>query len=327
MKKRILNILIITFQGVISLLLLVYLIVPVYEESNSSLSGNTTYSPYENWEQSPVRIVSVKNDIVKGTTPDQQLHFYPYLNDESLLILDSIKPVNEALFHFGRSRDDIQYLIKNSNTQGAVVYRSSNSNSLYFPPLKGIHLQLISEEEDLNYLDKLLNEGIPMALIAGEGNTNYLYNQLMTNTGSAFECMKALKEGHNLIVFSDEEVYSSDIESIPVIRNIEWKNDELTIDLSEKGTISIVSSGFNLDTLSQNLHLKIKQANWFRFKVDFLEKGISYLSNPFFRYTDSPYKTIYPKANNQLTIFINLSWLIAVILLNYIINLFRRKYI
>ncbi len=284
------------------------------------------YSPYENWEQSPVRIMRVNNGVLSSALSDNSLHFFNYLADGSLLLLDSLQSSFTSPFFLGHSINDIQFLIKRSKKE-TILFNSAEIVPLRRSQLRGVSMQLINSEIDLAFLDQSLNAGIPMMLVAGEGSSNFQFNQIMTSTGSAADCMNALLGGRNLIVVSKEDVFSADVERIPVIRNIEWKNDELTIDLSKKGNIQVVSSGFTLDTLSQNLHLKINHANWFRFKVDFKDEVISYISNPFFRYSQNPFKMTYPKANNQLTIFINLSWLITIFLLNYFINKFRRKYL
>ena len=323
MNKKQLNILILISQWLLSILLGIYLIVPFYENNISNWKGQDIYSPYKNWKQNPLNIVQFKNNLLTGSKPDSILQLYPFYNQSDIILIDSIDHSLISPFILGHSENDLQYLINKSDTNLLLAYAS---NSDFETPLKGIQVQMISKENDLEKLDKELELGLAMTLLADESDSKYSYNMLLSRSNSASDCLNAIKKGENLIVFSDQEIFYSSLKKIPVIRKIEWKNNELNLDLSQKGNISIVSSEFQLDTLSSRLKLKIKDSDWFRFSVIFEKEGISYFSNPFFKYSHSTFEVPKAKTNNQLTIFLNLSWLIVIILLNTFLNRLRKRY-
>lgn len=323
MNKKRINILILISQWLLSILLGIYLIVPFYENNISNWKGQDIYSPYKNWKQNPLNIVQFKNKLLTGSKPDSILQLYPFYNQSDIILIDSIDHSLFSPFILGHSENDLQYLINKSDTNLLLAYAA---NSDFDTPLKGIQVQMISSENDLEKLDKELELGLAMTLLADESDSKYSYNMLLSRSNSASDCLNAIKKGENLIVFSDNEIFYSSLKKIPVIRKIEWKNNELNLDLSQKGNISIVSSEFKLDTLSSRLKLKIKDSDWFRFSVIFEKEGISYFSNPFFKYSNSTFDVPRAKTNNQLTIFLNLSWLIVIILINTFLNRIRKKY-
>ena len=285
--------------------------------------GQDIYSPYKNWKQNPLNIVQCKNKLLTGSKPDSTLHLYPFYNQSDILFIDSIDHSLISPFILGHSENDLQYLINKIDTNLLLAYASKSD---FETPLKGVQVQMISNESDLEKLDKELELGLAMTLLADESDSKYSYNMLLSGSNSATDCLKAIKKGENLIVFSENEIFYSSLKRIPVIRKIEWKNNELNLDLSQKGTISIVSSEFSLDTLSSRLKLKFKDSDWFRFSVRFENEGITYFSNPFFKYSNNAFEVPKAKTNNQLTIFLNLSWLIIIILINNFLNQIRKRY-
>jgi len=273
LNKKQINKLILISQWILSILLGVYLIVPFYENNVSEWKGQDIYSPYKNWKQNPLNIVQFKNTLLTGSKPDSSLRLYPFYNQSGILLIDSIDHSLISPFILGHSENDLQYLINKSDTNLLLAYAS---NSSFETPLKGIQVQMISSENDLGKLDKELELGLAMSLLADESASKFSYNMLLSPSNSAADCLNSIKKGENLIVFSDNEIFYSSLKKIPVIRKIEWKNNELNIDLSQKGIISVVSSEFKLDTLSSRLKLKIRDSDWFRFSVRFEQEGISY---------------------------------------------------
>jgi len=275
---------------------------------------------------SPLSSVNIKNGSLYGTNPDSIISLSRFLNQNDILIMDSLKADLYTPFLLGHSRQDLQFLIKRSELSDQLISNSTEVGSGIQVPLTGVRMQLIQSELDLSQLDKSLNKGLTKVILASENDSTFAYNLLNAESGSPAECMKALKEGKNLLVFSKEDLYKADVEKIPVIRKIDWKNGMLSLDLSELGEIRIISSGFTLDTLTKNLNLKINNASWFRFEVYFKKEGLCYHSNPFFKYHEAPFTVSFPKANNQLTIFFNLSWLLGIVLLNLLITRLRNKH-
>lgn len=327
MQKKHLNTFVIIIQYFLSITLGIYLLVPIYGPIKSRIIGDSFYSPYEGWEESPLSVLHLENSYFIGTIPDSSISLSLFADQNTILVLDTIKEDYLNPFLFGQSSDDIQYLLKKHSLGDKSVYTSHKNTGDSTLNLKGVVMQLVESKSDFDYIDKSLNKGIPMRAIAGKHDSLYSFNLLMTSTASLKESMTALKEGRNLLAFSKKENFYIDLEKIPVIRNIQWKKNTLKIDLSEKGNIRVLASGFQLDTVSNNLSLKLNNPKWFRFEVGFPEDGIEYFSNPFFRYSTTPFSTVYPKAKNQLTIFINLSWLIIIILMNSLINRLRKKYL
>ncbi len=302
----------------------IYLLVPYYDFSPRQWVGDKIYSPYKNWKQTPLNPIHINNSIIHGTKPDSIVRIYPFLNEEEIVILDSVENEFYSPFLLGRSGNDLQYLINTSEPHSFLVYKSDTQLERKF---QGINAQIISDIEDLDKLDKALKNGIKTVIFAGEGDSGYLYNMLLSSSASPKECLSSLKRGENLLVISQFEIFNSEIEKIPVIRKIEWEDNELYLDLSQKGNIQIISSDFTLDTLSSNLRLKINDSNWFRFMVSFDADQILYISNSFFKYSNEVFDASTIKTNNQLTIFLNLSWLIGIILMNSMVNRLRKNYL
>lgn len=328
MNRKSLNRLIIFFQWVLGLFLSIYLIVPIYQDQDSEFKGSTIYSPYEDWKYSPLSSVTIKNGSLYGTDPDSIISISPFLGQKDILIMDSLKAEHFTPFLLGHSRQDLQFLIKKSELSDQLISNSSDEvENTILDPIVGVRMQLIQSEMDISQLDNSLNKGLTKVILASTNDSTFAYNLLNAESGSPSECMQALKEGKNLLAFSKEDIYKADVEKIPVIRKIDWKNGRLSLDLSELGKISIISSGFTLDTLTRNLNLKISNVSWFRFEVYFEKEGLSYYSNPFFKYNEAPFTISFPKANNQLTIFFNLSWLLGIVILNLLITRLRNKYL
>lgn len=327
MHKKYLNTFFLITQYLVSIVLGIYLIVPIYGPLKNKIQGDSIYSPYEGWEKSPLNVIHIEESYFIGTVPDSTLLISPFTGHDNVLILDSVSKNYLNPFLFGQSTNDIQFLLKKYDIGDKSIYssRSTVEDSTFI--LDGISMQLVESQSDFDFIDKNLNNGIPLFALAGDQDSIFSFNLLMTSTPSVKESLFAIKEGRNLLAFSKNKNFLMDMEKIPVIRNIQWKNNTLKIDLSEKGTIRVISSGFKLDTLSNNLSLKLNNPKWFRFEVDFPEDEINYRSNPFYRYSTTPFSTSYPKAKNQLTIFINLSWLIVIILINILINRLRMKYL
>ena len=302
----------------------IYLLVPYYNFSPRQWVGDKIYSPYKNWKQTPLNPIHFKNSILHGTKPDSIVRIYPFLNDEEIVILDSVENEFYSPFLLGRSRNDLQYLINTSEPHPFLVYKPKTQLKRQF---QGINAQIINDIGDLDKLDQALKNGVKTVIFAGEGDSGYLYNMLLSSSASPKECLSAIKGGENLLVISQFDIFNSEIEKIPAIRKIEWEDNELNLDLSQKGKIQIISSDFTLDTLSSNLRLKINDSNWFRFMVSFDDDGILYASNPFFKYSNEVFDASTIKTNNQLTIFLNLSWLIGIILMNSIVNRLRNNYL
>lgn len=327
MNKKVLNTLLLAGQWILSLLLSIYLLVPVYNFSPSSFGGSEIYSPYENWKQFPLQTLQLSDEYIKGTDPEKILRINPFLDSENLYSLDKSENTFYSPFLLGHSQNDLQYLVKKKGSEKNLVFKLDNTSPSFNFELRGIRLLLLDNDSLSSVINTILDQGNPTAIIATSNSSHYAYNLVMSANANPISNLEALKKGNNLLVFSKEEIFNEEIDQIPVIRTIEWKDNTLKIDLSEKGEINIISSGFSMDTLVSNISLKLNNPNWFRFEVRFPKDHITYLSNPFFRYSAAPFDVIYPKTNNQLTIFINLSWLIGIILLNLGINRIRKKYL
>jgi hypothetical protein len=327
LNKKKLHTLVVLFQWVASLILAIYLITPVYRSQVNTFRGDSMYSPYENWQQIPLQIIQLKGDHFTGTKPDSILQILPFLPRENIYLLDTVDQAYYSPFLLGHSKNQLQYLLKKSGFYPRFLYKNDLEADELHLGLIGVSLHVLTKEDEISSLDLFLERGIPSAVIAGESDEIHSYNLLMAASGDAEESMSALLNGNNLLVFSENEIYYDTIPSIPVIRKIEWEENTLRLDLSQKGQISIISAGFHLDTLAHNLTLKLNDPRWFRFEVKFPDEKISYISNPYFKYANQAFDVRYPKANNQLTIFINLSWLLGIILLNLAINKWRNKYL
>lgn len=326
MIKRYVNTLIWIGQWVISILLAIYLVVPAFDFDDKVYVGSQFYSPYQDWNLSPLHTIELNNDSLIGIRSDKTLHLNPFLEKAALISLDTTSRSHFSPFLLGHSFNDVQYLLKNETQNEHIAFKLDSEQNLYYEQLSGINICILESIDALKQIDANLEKGNPAAIINGMNDSLYAYNLVMSSTGSAAEILNSLAVGRNLLVFSNKELFAEEIEQIPVIRNIQWEKNKLSIDLSKKGDIKIISSGFKLDTLSSNLSIKLNDPKWFRFEVRFEEDQITYLSNPFFSYAKQPFKTVYPKTNNQLTIFINLSWLLGIVLLNLLLNRLRTRY-
>jgi len=313
-------------QWAISILLAIYLIVPAFDFDQKTYVGSQFYSPYQDWSQSPLEPIQLKNDTFVGISSNKPFYLNPFLSKADLVSIDTTRKSHFSPFILGHSLNDVQYLVKNRFQSEFAAFLLNDQHSLYFDQLKGINSCILSSVEAVKQIDVKLEKGNPIAIISGKNDSLFTYNLVMSSNGSRDDILNSLTKGKNLLAFSKKMLFDEDIDQIPVIRKIEWDNNTLSIDLSKKGDIKIISSGFTLDTLSNNLSIKLNDPKWFRFEVRFKEDQITYLSNPFFSYIEHPFSTTYPKTNNQLTIFINLSWLLGIVLLNLLINRLRHRY-
>lgn len=326
MVKKYANRLIWIGQWVISILLAIYLIVPAFNFNEKVYVGSQFYSPYQDWNQNPLEPIQLKNDAFIGIPSNKPLYLNPFFEKAGIVTIDTTPRSHFSPFLLGHSVNDVQYLVKNQSQHEFVALLLGDQHSIYFDQLSGINNCILSSAEAAKQIDVKLERGNPIAIIGGMNDSLFTYNLVMTANGSRENILNSLIKGKNLIAFSKKTLFDKDIDQIPVIRKIEWEKNKLSIDLSKKGNIKVISSGFTLDTISSNLSLKLNDPKWFRFEVRFKEDQITYLSNPFFSYIEHPFSTIYPKTNNQLTIFINLSWLLGIVLLNLLLNKLRSRY-
>jgi hypothetical protein len=311
---------------VISILLAIYLLVPAFNFEDQPYFGSQFYSPYQDWSQSPMQTIEIKNDSLIGIRSGKVLHLNPFLEKAHLVSIDTMSRAHFSPFLLGHSINDAQYLVKNRTQNEYVAFILGDEQNPFYNQVSGVNISILESIDAVKQIDAKLKKGNPTAIINGANDSLFTYNLVMSLNGYESEILTSLAEGRNLLAFSNKEIFDADIDQIPVIRNIEWEENKLSIDLSEKGTIKIISSGFELDTLSSNLSIKLNSPKWFRFEVRFEEEQITYLSNPFFSYAKQPFSTVYPKTNNQLTIFINLSWLLGIVLLNLLLNKLRTRY-
>lgn len=243
--------------------------------------------------------------------------------------LDTVEHYRSGKFFLGYSSHTIQYLISNLNknqVNPVIVVKPSRLSNNKKVAFKGINLIQLSSYQDIAYWDTLLNYGRPVFAIANI-DSGYSTNLVAATSQKAEDILKALTNGQNLMVVSDKNLSDSTLHKIPVIRNISWQHGTINLDLSAPGEISLITSGFNLDTISQSLHLRLINQDWARFKVVFSEDNITYISNPIFKYDGNAIKPPTIKANNYKSIFYNLAWLISIVLCNLLVNKFRRTLI
>lgn len=326
MIKRFANTLLWVGQWVISVLLLIYLIVPVFNFEDQPYFGTKLYSPYQDWKKSPLQTIELKNDSFTGIRSGKALYLNSFLEKAHLVSIDTFRTHHYSPFLLGHSINDIQYLVKNKSINENVGFLLGDLQNPAYNQVSGVSINILESIDAVKQIDAKLEKGSPAAIINGASDSLYTYNMVMSSNGQVSEILTSLSEGRNLLAFSKKELFDSEIDQIPVIRNIKWEENKLSIDLSEKGSIKIISSGFELDTLSSNLSIKLNNPRWFRFEVRFEDDQITYLSNPFFSYAQQPFSRIYPKTNNQLTIFINLSWLLGIVILNLLLNRLRTRY-
>lgn len=327
MNKKKLNTLVLVLQWLLSFALSIYLLVPVYTFSTNTFVGDAIYSPYDNWRQVPLQTLQLKGSHIVGTQPDSLIVLNPFLPHKNIYLIDTLKENYFSPFLLGHSRNDIQFLLKRYGVTNTLLCRVEPGSSNDLSTFKGIGLYVIDNDSISSHIDAFLENGNPAAFIADQGENGYAYNLVMASSPNPTENLEAILAGRNLLVFSKQEIFREGIDKIPVIRTIEWENNTLKLDLSEKGEVRIISPGISLDTLVDNISLSINNPLWFRFEVRFPKEDISYISNAFFKYTDQAFDFRFPKTNNQLTIFINLSWLIGMILLNIGLNRFRKRYL
>jgi hypothetical protein len=325
--RKILNTIVIAFQWGFSLLLAIYLIVPGYNFDKTAYTGNNYYNPYANWNDNPLTEIYAESNSL--TTNNYLLFLSPLDFASPIYSLDTVVQKQMGKFFLGYSKNDIQYLIskyKRNNPGSTIVIKPKRLPSKDFVSYKGLNLMQLTDSSDVAYWDTLLNNGQPVFAYA-DAMSGFSKNLVDGTDITPFGILKALKNGRNLMVFSSRNLTDTNIVKLPVIRNIKWQQNTIHIDLSQPANIHIIASGFKLDTLAQALHLKFFDQDWFRFKVDFKKEGISYVSNPVFRYEGSTFEPPANKPDNLRSIFYNLAWLIGIVLLNFIINKFRRAFI
>lgn len=313
-------------QWVFSLLAAVYLIVPGYIFEKEAYYGNQYYNPYSEWKNKPLTEIQFDGYSIADKEKNNNFYLSPLNFAAPIYALDSVSHKRMGKFFLGYSMHDIQYLIsdyRKKQKDPILLLKSNKLPSENYTAFKGVDLIQLRNSTDDAYWDTLLNYGRPVFAIA-DAKKGYSGNLVAAPTPNADGILKAIKNGQNLMVFSDKNIFDSGISKIPVVRKIEWLQNTVNIDLSEPGYINLIASGFNLDTLSQSLHLKLLEQNWMRFKVTFKESGITYVSNPIFRY-ESNFNELHPiKGNNLRSIFYNLVWLIGIVLINLLLFNIRR---
>ena len=274
------------------------------------------HDPYENWEQS--LLIAGKFDRENYTSDDLLLQLSDYYNIEGLKHSKEADQLNP--FVLGIGQQDIQFLIQTKDSSDILI--SDVELVQNFPGLSGIDLISISDASEMEIIDQRFAEGKPSAILAETGEHFRSYNLLLCEDASSKAENIALRSGKNLLLFDDKASKDSSTNEA-VIRNIEWKNESISLDLSKEGRIRILGRQLEIDTLCQTLKVRLPGIDYFRFEVEFSDAGKHYLSNPYYRYgaMQAPVK-----AKNQLTIFTNLSWLIAIVLLNLLMNKLRRTY-
>lgn len=329
MIPKLINTIIITIQWVFSLLAAVYLIVPGYTFEKDAYYGNDYYNPYSGWKDKPLTTVIFKGNILSDVENSNQLFLSPLNFASSVYALDTMLHQQLGKFFMGYSVHDIQYLVsdyKKKKHDPIILLKPNNLPSENFTAFKGVNLIQLSNNGDEAYWDTLLNYGRPVFAIA-TAEAGYSGNLTAASTPNADGILNAIKNGQNLMVYSNKNLADSGISKIPVVRKIEWHQNTVHLDLSEPAEISLITSGFRLDTLSQSLHLKLIDQDWMRFKVIFKEAEITYISNPIFRFEGNFNEPQTIKGDNLRSIFYNLAWLIGIVLINLIVYKFRRTFI
>ena len=328
MLSKLLNTILLTFQWVFSLLAAVYLIVPGYTFEKEAYYGNDYYNPYLEWKNKPLTEIFFDGITISDKEKDNQLFLSPLNFSAPIYALDTISHLQMGKFFLGYSAHDIQYLIsdfRKEHKDPTILLKPNKLPVENYTAFKGVNLIQLTNSTDEAYWDTLLNFGCPVFAIAN-AEIGYSGNFVAASTSTPNGILKALKDGQNLMVFSNKNLYDSVISKIPVVRKIEWQQNTVHLDLSEPANISLITSGFRLDTLSQSLHLKLIDQDWMRFKVAFKEAEITYISNPIFRFEGDFNEDHIIKGNNLRSIFYNLAWLIGIILINLAIYKFRRSF-
>lgn len=329
MLSKLLNTIIITIQWLFSLLAAVYLIVPGYTYDKELYLGNEYYNPYSGWKDKPLTEILINGSTISDKEKNNQLFLSPLNFAAPVYALDTLLHQQMGMFFLGYSMNDIQYVIsdfRKKKQDPIILLKQNKLPSDSYTAFKGINLIQLSSSADEAYWDTLLNYSRPVFAIA-DAESGYSGNLVAALTPTAKGILNALKSGQNLMVFSNKNLADSGINKIPVVRKIEWNQNMVHLDLSEPAEISLITSGFRLDTISQSLHLKLIDQDWMRFKVSFKEAEITYISNPIFRFEGDFIGPSTIKGDNLRSIFYNLAWLISIVLINLLVNNLRRTYI
>jgi len=323
---KLINTIIITIQWIFSLLAGVYLIVPGYTFEKEAYYGNDYYNPYSEWKNKPLTEIHFKGITISDEENNNELFLSPLNFAAPVYALDTLSHKQMGKFFMGYSVHDIQYLIsdfRKKQPDPVILLKPNKLPPENYTAFNGINLIQLSNSLDEAYWDTLLNYGRPVFAIAN-AESGYSGNLAAASTPTAEGVLTAIKNGQNLMVFSNQNLADTGVSKIPVVRKIEWHQNTVHIDLSEPAEISLITSGFRLDTLSQSLHLKLIDQDWMRFKVAFKEAEITYISNPIFRFEGDFNEPHTIKGNNLRSIFYNLAWLIGIVLINLMVFKFRR---
>jgi len=326
---KLLNTIFLALQWGFSLLAAIYLLVPGYTFEKTPYSGNNYYNPYLNWNDNPLtEIIAEENSLIESTKNDP-LYLSVLDFAAPVYVLDTLLKQHIGRFFLGYSMHDVQYLVMNyrkNHKNSTLVLKSTKLTSNSFTSVNGINLIQLSDSNDEAYWDTLLNNGQPVFAYA-DAVTGFSKNLVNASDLTSGGLLNALKNGKNLMVFSRGNLADKTRTKIPVIRKIEWHQSTIHIDLSQPANISLISSGFRLDTMAQSLHLKLIDQDWMRFKINFKNDSVTYISNPVFRFDGTSIEPHTLKPDNLRSIFYNLTWLIGIVLFNLIINKFRRTFI
>ena len=319
-----LNIFSLSIQWFISLLAAVYLLVPSYHFTKNDFSGISYYNPYVNWQDKPLQAIKIDSN----QSVQNNLIFSPLDFAAPVYILDTVSHIKTGRFFFGYSPNDIQYLVKKERKDSEsriLVIKQLESKMFGAKPIKGVNLLFLSGIENEIYWDTLLSYGQPVFGLAVESANFHALNFVTSSKENTNDIIKSLGKGENLMAFSPIDILDTSLRKIPVMRSIEWKNQTIHLDLSEAGEISLIASGFQLDTLSQSLNIKLINQDWVRFKIRFHNPEIIYVSNPIFRNTGGEIKLHEASVNNVSTLFLNFLWLVGLILINRLMNKMRKR--
>jgi len=307
----------------------VYLIVPGYTFEKEAYYGNDYYNPYSGWKDKPLTEIYFNGNTISDEGKNNQLVLSPLNFAAPVYVLDTVLHQQMGQFFLGYSKHDIQYLIsdfRKKQKDPIILLKPNKLPSENYTAFNRINLIQMSNSADEAYWDTLLNYGRPVFAIA-DAETGYSGNLVAASTPTEDGILTAIKNGQNLMVFSKDNLTDSSINKVPVVRKIEWHQNTVHIDLSEPAEISLITSGFRLDTVSQSLHLKLIDQDWMRFKVEFKDAEITYISNPIFRFERKFNEPQIIKGDNLRSIFYNLAWLIGIVLINLMIYKFRRTFI
>ena len=301
---------------------------PGYTFEKELYLGNDYYNPYSGWKDMPLTEILFNGNTISDED-NNHLFLSPLNFAAPVYALDTLSHRQMGKFFLGYSINDIQYIIsdyRKKHQNPLILLKPNNLPAENYTAFKGVNLIQMSNSKDEAYWDTLLNYGRPAFAIA-DAESGYSRNLVAALTSTAGGILNAFKSGQNLMVFSNKNLADSGIIKIPVVRKIEWSQNMVHLDLSEPAEISLITSGFRLDTLSQSLHLKLIDQDWMRFKVAFKEAGITYISNPIFKFEGNYNEPHTIKGDNLRSIFYNLAWLIGIVLINLLVNNLRQTYI